>query len=372
MSIKGFSIGGEVQKYDYNSLDNLPQDTGLTEAAKTALLNCFANVAWINANGQTYYDALEAALQTATAYTVTNTLTGCTTSNDATTVYEGRSYSATITASSGYTLTGASVSITMGGTSVTGYYNNGTISIPNVTGNLVITVTATSEVSSISAVFTQGQNEIHTDDSLDVLRQYLVVTATYADTTTGTVTDYTLSGSLAELGTTTITASYGGKSDTFQVVVSEYWTYSISDLTKKKGALVAAESANCKVALSTTTDYRRSFLRSSGITSVAIQQNGSITAQTSEYYPIKVPAGAVSASVSITPNTQYVAVYLYSLTDGVYTGESSSGDSGYVQGTHTKTFSAAPDNYYLLISTKYNSAGTSYSTEPTGLDISFS
>ena len=226
MSIKGFSINGQIQKYDYNALDNLPADSGLSEAAKTALLNCFANVAWINANGQTYYDALEAALQTATAYTVTNTLTGCTTSNDATTVYEGRSYSATITASSGYTLTGATVSITMGGTSVTGYYNNGTISIPNVTGNLVITVTATSEVSSISAVFTQGANVIYDTDSLDTLKQYLVVTATYSDTSTATVasTDYTLSGTLTD-GTSTITASYGGKTDAFSVTVTARYTH---------------------------------------------------------------------------------------------------------------------------------------------------
>ena len=61
MSIKGFSINGEVQRYDYNALDNLPNVTGLSEEAKQALLACFENVAWINADGQTYYDALEAA-----------------------------------------------------------------------------------------------------------------------------------------------------------------------------------------------------------------------------------------------------------------------------------------------------------------------
>lgn len=35
---------------------------GLSEDAKQALLACFAHVAWINANGQDYYDALEDAL----------------------------------------------------------------------------------------------------------------------------------------------------------------------------------------------------------------------------------------------------------------------------------------------------------------------
>ena len=36
--------------------------TGLTEDIKQALLNCFENVAWTTASGQTYYDALENAL----------------------------------------------------------------------------------------------------------------------------------------------------------------------------------------------------------------------------------------------------------------------------------------------------------------------
>lgn len=35
---------------------------GITDAVKTALLNCFAHVAWVDENGQTYYDALEDAL----------------------------------------------------------------------------------------------------------------------------------------------------------------------------------------------------------------------------------------------------------------------------------------------------------------------
>lgn len=44
----------------------------------------------------------------------------------------------------------------------------------------------------------------------------IVVTATYSDGTTKTVTDYTLSGTIAE-GTNTITVSYGGKTTTFTV-----------------------------------------------------------------------------------------------------------------------------------------------------------
>jgi hypothetical protein len=73
---------------------------------------------------------------------------------------------------------------------------------------------------SISAVFTQGDNVIYDTDTLNTLKQYLVVTAAMTDSTTRTVTDYTLSGTLT-VGTSTITVSYGGKTTTFNVTVSD-------------------------------------------------------------------------------------------------------------------------------------------------------
>lgn len=74
-------------------------------------------------------------------------------------------------------------------------------------------------VDSISAVFTQGSAVIYDTDSLDTLKQYLVVTANYSGGTSATVTDYTLSGTLAA-GTSTITVSYSGKTTTFNVTVT--------------------------------------------------------------------------------------------------------------------------------------------------------
>lgn len=76
-----------------------------------------------------------------------------------------------------------------------------------------------SKLISISAVFTQGSAVIYDTDDLDTLRQYLTVTANYSDTTTRTVTAYTLSGTLTA-GTSTITVSYGGKTATFEVTVT--------------------------------------------------------------------------------------------------------------------------------------------------------
>ena len=71
---------------------------------------------------------------------------------------------------------------------------------------------------SISAVYTQS-GTVYNTDSLDSLRADLVVTATYSNGDVQTVTDYVLSGTLAE-GTSTITVSYGGKTATFEVTVT--------------------------------------------------------------------------------------------------------------------------------------------------------
>ena len=121
-------------------------------------------VAWAVANGitATEINAFRAAMISGDVgevivppqeYTVTNTLTGCTNSNSATTVTEGDTYYATITANSGYVLNGATVVVKMGGTEVTAlYYADGIINIPDVSGNIEITITAAVYVPSYTNV----------------------------------------------------------------------------------------------------------------------------------------------------------------------------------------------------------------------------
>ena len=75
-------------------------------------------------------------------------------------------------------------------------------------------------LSSISAVYTQGDTTVYPNTSLDSLKSNLVVTATYNNNRTETVTDYTLSGTLVA-GTSTITVTYNDKTTTFNVNVSE-------------------------------------------------------------------------------------------------------------------------------------------------------
>lgn len=73
-------------------------------------------------------------------YTVTNNLSGATTSNGATVITAGSAYAALLSANDGYTI--ESVTITMGGVDVTdSVYGDEYIRIPEVTGDIVITVT---------------------------------------------------------------------------------------------------------------------------------------------------------------------------------------------------------------------------------------
>ena len=75
-------------------------------------------------------------------YTITNNLTNCTTNNNANSISANSSYSATISANSGYTL--GSITVTMGGSNITSSAVSGSrISINSVTGNVVITASAT-------------------------------------------------------------------------------------------------------------------------------------------------------------------------------------------------------------------------------------
>ena len=102
----------------------------------------------------------------------------------------------------------------------------------NRTANCAVTVSGFKELVSISAVYTQS-GTVYDTDSLESLKNDLVVTATYDDSSTATVPseNYTLSGTL-EVGTSTITVTYGGKTDTFTVTVSLPQGYTQYDFIK--------------------------------------------------------------------------------------------------------------------------------------------
>ena len=78
-------------------------------------------------------------------YTITKSTNNITIDNTETSIEGNKTYIATLKPNDGYTLTGATVTVTMGGDDVTSFvYNSstGVIYIPSVTGNIVITATA--------------------------------------------------------------------------------------------------------------------------------------------------------------------------------------------------------------------------------------
>ena len=134
------TLTGEQKAQARANIGATDASTSIPDDVKVALLNCFEHVAWTDDQGQTYYDALEAALY---------------------------------------------------------------------------------PLDHITAVYVQS-GTVYDTDSLDSLKADLTVTAYYEGGNTATIAaaNYTLSGTLT-VGTSTITVSYGGKTATFNVTVTE-------------------------------------------------------------------------------------------------------------------------------------------------------
>lgn len=132
--------GAYVTKLTANegyTVDNVSVSMGGTDITSGAYDAATGNV---NISPVTGNIAL-AASATINTYTITNNLTNATTSNDAASIVHGNAYNATITAESGHTL--GDVTVTMGGVDVTSVVaTSGVISIASVTGNIVITASA--------------------------------------------------------------------------------------------------------------------------------------------------------------------------------------------------------------------------------------
>lgn len=115
------------------TLNTVTVTMGGTDITSTAYSNGTISIASVTGN------VVITVTTTANTYTVTKNATNCTITGNASATH-GSSYTATIEADSGYTL--QTPTITMGGNTLSGVYSNGTVTIPNVTGNIAITATA--------------------------------------------------------------------------------------------------------------------------------------------------------------------------------------------------------------------------------------
>ena len=221
---------------------------------------------------------------------------------------------------------------------------------------------------SINAVFNQGQNVIYDNSSLDDLKQYLTVTAYYDDNTTRTISNYTLTGTLSE-GTSIITVTYHDKTTTFNVNITSYtnrmyYALSDGDLSLVTGAV--SSDTTYGLVLDNNAN-RRSFFIGTGIHKVKYKVNTAYS--DTEYYPIPVPQNATKWTVSITPTTQYLAIKgaNYNAETDKYSWDY---DSGWVQNSSTNEFEAGAYEF-IFVTSKYNSSGNTYPTQPTELTILF-
>ena len=233
-------------------------------------------------------------------------------------------------------------------------------------------------LASISAVYTQS-GAVYTADSLDSLKPDLVVTATYDDSTTAVVTAYTLSGTLTA-GISTITVSYGGKTDAFTVSVTEIkYSYNLSDLVVLNSGVTPStgfpmpHKTSGEIILNTVDGSRRRGFATEMVAPRCMMTTSSTNPAPEDltetnYYPIPIPADATGVTVAITPSTQYLSVRAYTYTEqNHYTVGMS---VGWVEGTATMTFNAGAYQYLSILS-KYNSSGSSYPDEPTALTVTF-
>lgn len=127
------------------AVNAVPLANGLTDTFRNRwvsfVLSCGISIDKINAFRAACIDGTPDTITVIIpTYTVTKNGNNVTFDNQIAEVEENQPYSVGVSANSGYAID--SVTITMGGADISRYYADGVISIPNVTGNIVITVTA--------------------------------------------------------------------------------------------------------------------------------------------------------------------------------------------------------------------------------------
>lgn len=162
-----------------------------------------------------------------TYYDIIKHLNNCSLSRSTNKIRSGKNYETIVTPDVGYALSNSLISITMDGVDIKDQVwlsSTHTISVENVTGEIDIEISAIQKVlQSIDATYYQNGKTIFPSTALNDVATppaVLSVVANYNDNTSETITNYTLNGTLAE-GTSNLTVSYEGMTDTFDIVVSQ-------------------------------------------------------------------------------------------------------------------------------------------------------
>lgn len=338
ISVKGFKLSdGTVEKYDYSSLEDIVTDStlalsGVAADAKAVgdeladvkqdlsdlqeeiegggggsgwdeyqqgLLITILRAGLYSSDQSSNIDALEDSFEVQYTNITLNT------NSISLATIGGTSQLTATTTPAGGSVSWASSNTSVATVSATGLvtatgYGSATItaSIGGLTATCSVTI-AQATLISISAVYTQG-GTVYNTTPLDDLKEDLVVTATWSNSTTSTVpsADYTLSGTLTE-GTSTITVSYGGKTTTFNVTVTVVQIVTLS--------ASIADYGNGDFTFEASASSRLTVYSDDGTTDIT----SSIVGGTNIFYQTASVTNAVTMDVSVTKeNTSYRQLYV--------------------------------------------------------------
>lgn len=313
--------------------DTIASIGGLSNSIKEALLQIAQKVAYIDANGQNYYDDLYDALYAITAIILSNYSLSFSTLNST------QQLTATLVPSD----SSAAVTWESSDTSVATVDSTGLVTSVGY-GNATITATAGSvsatcsilvaqaTVESISAVLNAGNHTFYVGDDINDIKDYLTVTAHYSDNTSATIpsSNYTLSGELSNTGANTITVSYGGQTTTVSVTAvglssisavytqsgTVYDTDSLDDL--KSDLVVTAHYSDSSTSTVDAEDYTLSGTLVEGTSTITVAYGGKTTTFTVtvsvvtayDYTPTNIQRGATfdSTTGEVISASQYSAI----------------------------------------------------------------
>ena len=163
-------LQGEIDDLSDRIDDIEAGGSGLSQTEKNLILTLFSKAAYAESDAETAYDALETLWQVA-SYTITWSGDNYTKGNPSTVITEGSAFVSTVTANTGYELT--NVTVTMGGVIVTGAWSGGQVTIPSVTGNIVITVSA------VQALPSKTQQNCRMKQTISLIRGLTRYTVTH-------------------------------------------------------------------------------------------------------------------------------------------------------------------------------------------------
>ena len=384
------SAGDAVRNQIVQAMEN---GGGLSDDVKDALLQIAQKVAYIDDDGQTYYDDLYDALYPpATGVTLSASSWGSNTIGE---TYQLRAtvapsgWSGTVTWSSSNTSV-ATVSST-GLVTVVGYG----LCIISATADSVsapcrVSVTQLS-VKSISAVFNQGNNKIYdTDDFETEIKKYLTVTATMSDAST-----QVLSSSAYGVNTTYLEgASTGNAQATYNQKTSEWFTFNVTEwLTSltatytqsgtvydtdtldslKSDLVVTASYEDSSTATIASADYTLSGTLAEGTSTITVSYGGKTAT-----FSVTVSSGYKLRSTFNSTGSEYIDTGVHLPTNGTVTiaeefvitqfQTTGGSDIDYIFGTRQST----SDNSYMALQSNHKNSGNNQGKYLWGVGIGWS